>query len=107
MSWTSTFGFARRAGALALAAAVAFTASAANAGVSTQYKGGIATFSADCGGQSRYITLRFQGLGSFQLPLVLDPGTHVHLYVPQGATFAADCGRLPHDNENFNYITLD
>src|ERR1700723_2398478 len=98
MSRSSIFDVAKRVGALALASAVAFTATAANAGVSTQYKGGVATFSDDCGGQSRYITLRFNGLGTFQLPLVLDPGVHVHLYVPQGATFAADCGRLPHDN---------
>jgi hypothetical protein len=107
MSQSSIFDLAKRVGALALASAVAFTATAANAGVSTQYKGGIATFSADCGAQARFITLRFNGLGSFQLPLVLDPGTHVHIYVPQGATFAADCGHLPADNENFSYVNLD
>lgn len=73
----------------------------------TATQAGLARFDDTCGFQSDFFVVRLAGNPNNLLRFMLKNGHKVHIDVPVGSVYAAQCGQYPGANASYAFIRLD
>lgn len=95
--------------ALATAAGLFLSASAAHAQATTETSGGWITLTDRCGANegAPYFVFRWRGDPGDIMKFTMERRGSIHIEVPRGTTYVRNCGTYPPDTAIWGFLRLD